>query len=281
MGSEKQSVNFSNKKRCMDVWNEVAPRYHKKWAGPATGPFGCTQEMLHLVGIKPGNRVLDVACGTGAVTAELVKLVGNDGHIVGADMSKTALSIAKQNSVTSSNLDFINCDAETVKFTHTFDAVTCQFGVFFFPDAPAALLNLKSVIEDGGKLGIVVHGQNTPYYTCFIEEITRWIPDYVKPGMPALDRYSQITPLYDLVSDAGFKDIIVKDITYEFSPGDFMSYWDGYIQYIAKPYREKIESLSDAEKTKLQEAIRNRTIPYTKNNTITFPWQVLILAATV
>lgn len=265
----------------MNIWNEVAPRYHKRWIDPTIGPFSCASKMLELISIKGGEHVLDVACGTGSVILQLIKLVGTQGYVVGVDMSQTALNIAKQTNMVLPNLDFVNGDAETVKFTHLFDAVTCQFGIFFFPDAPAALSNLKSVIKEGGRLGIVVHGKNTPYYTCFIEEIVRYIPDFYRSDMPPLDRYAQREPLHKLVRDAGFTDIIIKDVTYTFSPGDFTSYWKNYTQYLAKPYQQKIESLTETERDNLRESIRRRTAQYTKGNIIEFPWQVLILGATV
>ncbi|MXX20369.1 MAG: methyltransferase domain-containing protein [Cenarchaeum sp. SB0665_bin_23] len=265
----------------MDIWNEVAPRYHKKWIKPKAAPFNCTSEMLHMLNIRRGDYVLDVACGTGSAITELMKLVGTHGCVVGVDMSWAALNIARQGNPALSNLGFVNGDAETVKFARVFDAITCQFGIFFFPDAPAALLNLKKVLKESGRLGIAVHGQDTPYHTCFIKEVTRYIPDYYKPDMLPLDRYSQIESLYDLVKDAGFADITIRDVTYTFSPGNFTSYWENYIQYIAEPYRQKIESLSDTERTSLQESIRYKTIQYIKDDIIEFPWQVLILGAIV
>ena len=47
------------------VWNEVAPYYHKRWAKNEIGPFNVTKELVKSAKIKPGQRVLDLACGTG------------------------------------------------------------------------------------------------------------------------------------------------------------------------------------------------------------------------
>jgi len=59
----------------MTIWNEVAPRYHKRWASEDKGPFASTKELVDLVGIKKGNKVLDVACGTGVVTKKLTQKI--------------------------------------------------------------------------------------------------------------------------------------------------------------------------------------------------------------
>lgn len=267
----------------MGIWNEVAPRYHKKWAGPGAGAFGCTGEMLRMVGVGPGSAVLDVACGTGAVTFRLAEVVGEQGRVVGVDASMTALGLAKNAacSAASSSVDFVNADAETVKFGGLFDAATCQFGVFFFPDAPAALQNIRRLIKRDGRLGVVVHGKDTPYHTCFTEEVERFIPNYFEPGMPAMDRYSSKQSLGELVAGAGFVGIQIRDATYRYSPGDFASYWNGYVEYVAEPYRKKIENLPGAVRERMRRAVQKRALPYTKNGTVEFPWQVLILTATV
>ncbi len=56
------------KQRNMKIWNEVAPRYHKRWASVSVGPFQSTAKLIELVNINKGNTVLDLACGTGVVT---------------------------------------------------------------------------------------------------------------------------------------------------------------------------------------------------------------------
>ena len=64
------------KQRNIKIWNEVAPRYHKRWASVSKGPFQSTTKLIDLVKINKGNTVLDLACGTGVVTKKLeIKLV--------------------------------------------------------------------------------------------------------------------------------------------------------------------------------------------------------------
>ena len=61
------------KKRNITIWNEVAPRYHKRWASVSQGPFASTSKLVQLLDITKGDRVFDLACGTGVVTKKLVK----------------------------------------------------------------------------------------------------------------------------------------------------------------------------------------------------------------
>src|SRR5574338_207997 len=130
------------KKRMITTWNEVAPRYHKRWAGKGVGPFQSTQKLVQMAKIKPGNLVLDLACGTGAVTQLVLRKVGKSGRVIGIDSSKTALTIAKK-SIRAKNVDFAVFDAESFGFNCKFDVVTCQYALFFFPHATKALVNIK------------------------------------------------------------------------------------------------------------------------------------------
>lgn len=276
-------MNPSEYKRSnIAVWNEVAPRYHRRWVRPGTGPFGCAGAMLDMVNVRAGNAALDMACGTGAVSRQLSARVGESGRVVGVDASPRALRIARGWTENSHNLDFVNADAETVSFGRRFDIVTCQYGLFFFPDASRALRNMRESMTDRGRLGIVVHGtrEKVPYHGCMIREAVRFIPDYIPPGAPALDRYSERGPLRDVVEGAGFTDVSIREATFRYSPGDFGAYWRNYVRYVARPLREKIASLSRRRRAEFREAVRHGTVPYTGDDgTIDFPWQVLILAA--
>lgn len=263
------------------AWNEVAPRYHKKWVGPQIGPWGCTDAMLDLVDVQKGHSILDVACGTGAVISGLLKRVGSSGRIIGVDSSIKALSMAQGRTKLESNVDYIHGDVENVWFTQKFDITTCQFGLFFFYNAPEALKNIHRMTTDGGKLAVVVHGtlDEVPYHGCVIKAATRFIPDYFAPGAPSMDRYSDKKSLYRVVRDAGYKNITIQKITYRYSPGDYDAYWQGYITYISRLQRQKIESLGK-RLGRFRSEVQKAAAPYTDSNgIIDFPWQVLILGA--
>ena len=70
-------INSNYKQRNMKIWNEVAPRYHKRWASVNKGPFQSTKKLINLVNIEKENFVLDVACGTGVVTKQIQKKLVN------------------------------------------------------------------------------------------------------------------------------------------------------------------------------------------------------------
>ena len=275
-------IHSEYKQRNMKIWNEVAPRYHKRWTSVNKGPFQSTKKLIELIKINKNNRVLDVACGTGVVTKEIQKKVGKLGYTVGIDTSTTAIKIAKKWNNKKKNLDFINIDAENFTFSKKFDIVTCQYALFFFPNAQKALKNMKKSLKKTGKIGISVHGSknNVPFFSSILDSATKYIPDYVPPGTPNLDRFGTKSTLRTEVSKAGFSKIVVKEFVFNYSPGKFEDYWENYIKYIAKPLKEKLNALEYSKRKEFKKLVKEKTIQYTnKNGKITFPWQILILTA--
>jgi ubiquinone/menaquinone biosynthesis C-methylase UbiE len=266
----------------MTIWNEVAPRYHKRWASVNQGPFQSTSKLIESLNIKKASTVLDLACGTGVVTKKIRNKIGDSGYVVGIDTSTTAIKIAKKWNKDKENVNFVNVDAEKFSFSKKFDVITCQYALFFFPNAQKALKNMRNSLKKSGKIGISVHGkkENVPFFSSILDSVTKFIPDYIPPDSPDLDRFGTKSSLSNEIKKAKFSNILVKEFVFHFSPGKFEDYWQNYIKYIAKPLKEKLNALEYSKKKELKQLVKEKTIQYTKKNgKILFPWQVLILTA--
>lgn len=280
-----KKTNFNSieyKKRIIKTWNEIAPRYHKKWAKYNTGPFKSTKKLVSLANIHRKQKVLDVACGTGAVTKQILKHVSSNGQVIGIDNSLTAIKIAKKWNNTHTNANFVLADAEQIAFNEKFDAVTCQYALFFFPNANKVLQNIQHCLKKNGTITLSVHGDknSVPYFSSILDAVTKFIPDYIPPGTPSLDRFGTKSNLQKILSKAGFINIRVKQYCFRYNPGTFTNYWADYLHYLAKPLKDKIYKLTTQQRKELRKAIRKNTTPYTKkNNQIVFPWKVLIATA--
>lgn len=270
------------KKRLIKTWDEIALRYHKRWAKKCTGPFQSTAKLVKMTRIGKGGKVLDLACGTGAVTKKILAETGKDGHVIGVDSSTTAIKIAKRWVSARPNIDFVVSDAETLHFNEKFDAVTCHYALFFFPNAHKVLQNAKRCLRKNGTLALAVHGagNTVPYFSSILNIVTKFIPDYLPLGTPDLDRFGTKNKLKAAIMNAGFTNIRIKEFTFSYSPGTFSRYWGDYLKYLAKPLKEKINNLPHAKRKQMRCQIRQKTLPYTKGEKITFPWKVLILTAT-
>jgi len=249
---KKESKNTKYKQRNILVWNEVAPFYHKRWARKEIGPFNVTNELIKLSKIKSGDNVLDLACGTGLVTKKITTKVGVSGKVFAVDTSKTALNIAKKWVGKKKNVHFILGDAETIEFKTKFDVITCQYALFFFPNAQKVLKNLKKNIKQNGIITMCVHSKtNVPYFDSILNPVKKFIPDYL-PKYPELDRFGTKDSFKQVFSKAGYEKIIVKKLLFQYTPGVFSDYWNNYKKYLSKPLKEKFNKLSIHQKSNLR-----------------------------
>ncbi len=102
---------------------------------------------------KPGERVLDVGCGSGATTFAFAKAVAPDGFALGLDVSDPMLSQARAFAPKGLPLDFVLADATVHPFEPaSFDLLASRFGVMFFADPIASFTNLRRALKPTGRL---------------------------------------------------------------------------------------------------------------------------------
>ena len=117
--------------------------------------------VVALADPRSGERVLDVACGTGVATRLVAQQVGRTGKVVGLDlkpgMLAGAAAIAASEPPTSASITWQEASATRMPFPDAaFDIACCQLGLGFFPDRPAALREMHRVLVPGGRLGLMV-----------------------------------------------------------------------------------------------------------------------------
>jgi len=131
--------------------------------------------------IQPGQRVLDVACGTGVLAREIASRIGMARHIVGIDRSPGMIAVARQLAPT---VEWREGLAESLPFPdQSFDAVVSQFGLMFFTDRRQALREMLRVLAPGGRLAVAVWDSldNIPAYASEVALLER------VAGRPAAD----------------------------------------------------------------------------------------------
>jgi ubiquinone/menaquinone biosynthesis C-methylase UbiE len=268
------------KKRIIATWNEFAPKYHSEWASKNMGPFKSTTKLVKISGIKMGDLVLDLACGTGVVTRKISSKIGNSGKVIGVDISPGPIKIAKK-WITKKNVKFVVTDVEKMKFSEEFDAVTCQYGLMFFPNVQLVLRKVRGFLKKGGKITVVVHGskKTAPYFSCISNEVLKFIPDFLPVGTPTVHRFGTKNLLKVEFEKAGFKEINIYEFNFEYRPGTFKDYWRDYFTNLTTPLKKKFKSLETRQFVAMKKKIEKNTKTFTKNRKIIFPWNVLILTA--
>ena len=110
--------------------------------------------VVEAAKIEPGERVLDVACGTGVLAREAARRVGNDGSVAGLDASAGMLAVATQ---LTPGIKWREGRAESLPYDDEgFDAVISQFGLMFFGDRSEAIREMMRVLATGGRLAVAV-----------------------------------------------------------------------------------------------------------------------------
>src|SRR5260370_25850928 len=112
------------------------------------------RSLVETAALRPGERVLDVACGTGVVTRLAAKRVGAGGKVVGLDLNAGMLEVARSRAPA---IEWREGSATELPLPDAaFDAVLCQQGLQFFPDRPAALREMRRVLVPGRRLALSV-----------------------------------------------------------------------------------------------------------------------------
>ncbi len=115
------------------------------------------QRMLDAAEVGTGERVLDVACGTGVLARAAMARVGFSGYVAGVDPGRGMLAVARE---LEPHCHWREGVAEAIPFAdHGFDALLCQFGLMFFSDRPQALREMARELRPGGKLALAVWDQ--------------------------------------------------------------------------------------------------------------------------
>ncbi len=260
-------------------WNTVAPGYHSDWASKERGPFRSTAELIKAADIRSDDYVLDVACGTGAVSMHAARLLGPSGTLVGIDFSRGALGIAKSSVPTG---HFAEMDAENIGFDVKFDRIVCQYALMFFPDPVRVLSQLWALLKkDDGKLAVAVHGmpEGVPYFSTVMEPVLRHIPDIRPEGAPTVHRFGNKADLQKVIASAGFSKISIEEFVFECEAGTFEEYWSDYMSTTANSIRATIEGRGLGVVSAIKAEAEEKARKFMKGGRIRFPWQVLIATA--
>lgn len=130
-------------------------------------------KVANATQIQPGQRVLDVGCGTGILAREIASRIGSVGRVVGIDPSPGMLAVAKQLAPV---VEWREGVAESLPFAdQSFDAVVSQFALMFFADRRQALREMLRVLTPGGRLAVAVWDSldNIPAYASEVAILER------------------------------------------------------------------------------------------------------------
>lgn len=241
-------------------WVAEADRYDTMSA-----PFG--EALLDAAGLRAGDRVLDVGCGNGWVTLEAARRVQPGGSVVGADVSRPMLGLARERAAAAGvgSVELLEADAQVHAFGERFDALVSRFGLLFFEDPGAAFSNLAGALRPGGRIAftawqglmqsewILVPGAAASVHV--------GMPEGIEPGAPGPFGLADPDRTRELLERAGFEGVAIEDVTRPMRIGDDVDDAIGFIRSMPL-VRGLLEGAPAEQAAAAIDAAREALVPY-------------------
>ena len=242
--------------------------------------------LVELAHPCPGERVVDIACGTGIVARIAAARVGPTGAVAGVDLNPGMLSVAQSATTTNSRLGapihWHEASADKLPLPDgSIDIVYCQLGLQFFADRAAALREMRRVLGAEGRLALMVWRgiRESPGFNALAEILERNIGQAAAAIMRAPFALSDAGELAQLVGAAGFRGVRVQQ---RVGAVKFPSIKQFVLSYVAgSPLAGPVAQANDAAREKLISDAKNALSNYTSNGELTFPIAAHLLAANV
>jgi len=168
---------------------------------------------LAFADAQPGERVLDVGCGTGTTTYAFAKAVGPGGSVTGIDISRPMLAAARARGT---GANFREGDASTQLFHPTHDLVFSRFGVMFFDDPDVAFANIRKALAPQGRLAFVCWRdvKENLWASLPIAAARPLLPpqEPMDPTAPGPFAFADSQRLEGILSKAGYRDIRIEKL---------------------------------------------------------------------
>jgi len=206
------------KSRELQSWTSVAPgwRKHDKRLTEAFGVV--SQALLEKAGVKEGDAVLDVACGTGEPAIPAAVRVGAKGRVVAIDFVARMVDFAREKAGAAGlrNIEFRVTDGEQLDLpAATFDAATMRWGLMFMPAPVACLQHIHRALKRGARLALTTWAvpDRNPWASVALRVLTKYVelPPPV-PGQTGIFAFADPDHIRRTMAAAGFIDIVVEDL---------------------------------------------------------------------
>jgi len=232
-----------------------AENYQRYFVTSIGGPLA--EDLIEAADIQAGERVLDIACGTGVVTRLAAERVGASGTAAGLDAHPGMLAVARASTPSGVSIDWYEAGAEAMPLPDdSFDVVLCQMGLQFMSNKPAALREMRRVLDRGGRVYVTVPGPTPPLFAMLTEALERHIGPQAAGFCEAVFSLHDAADMTNLLRDGGFReiDVQVKPKSLRLpAPADFL--W----QYLySTPLAEPVSKVGAEQRAALEREVCSR-----------------------
>ncbi|WP_372790647.1 class I SAM-dependent methyltransferase [Paraconexibacter sp.] len=249
------------------MWAAVAPGWRTYADHVEEQGAPVTEAMIAAAAPQPGDRILELACGAGAVGLEAAPLVGPDGTVVLSDVVPEMTAIAAErardrgvHNVTTKVLDLEAIDEPD----SSYDVVLCRHGLMLVVDPAAAAAEIRRVLRPGGRAVVAVWGprDRNPWLTELFEAVGAHLGAPVPPpGIPQPFSLDDAERLASVLRDGGLADVRTSEVAVVMRSPSFDHWWEGRAA-LAGPLAKVLAGLPPATVGAMQDTARPRVAAY-------------------
>jgi ubiquinone/menaquinone biosynthesis C-methylase UbiE len=257
------------------------PENYERYLVPSIfGPWA--RDLVEIAALRPGERVLDIACGTGIVARTAARKLGGKGSVVGLDLSAPMLATARAAAVEEGLvIEWWEGSATKLPLTDAaFEVVFCQQGLQFFPDRPTSLREMYRVLSPSGRLVLSIWTgiDKSPGFAVLASSLARHIgPEAGRLMTAGPFGLSDAEELRAMIAEAGFEAVTihptVKILRYPSPEAFVLRYAAG--SALAGPIAEA----GDDARAVLLAEVGAALQPYVEAGTLAFPIESNIVVA--
>ena len=240
----------------------------------------CAEELVAAAGVSPGDRVLDVACGTGVVARTAATRSGTAANVTGTDVNSAMLEAAARFAAEAglADITWLECDAAAMPLPDAaFDVVLCQQGLQFMPDKARAMAEMARVMKPDGRLALSVWKTRAPIGAAFATVLDRHFGAGTTAPWELIYSLGDRNYLHDLAKGAGLRQAhIALDVKFARHP-EPEAFITGAIA--GSPIAETMADLPEAEHTRLIKEIVAELADFHDDDGLASPAQCLTLTA--
>lgn len=257
-------------------------KWHKQLAD-FTVPV--TAALLAAAQLRPGMRVLDLASGVGDPALSEAAAVAPGGEVTATDLNAAMLAFieaqARQRHIT--NIHFRQASVESLPFPDaTFDAITCRFGIMFFPDLNQSLRECLRVLKAKSRVTFVAWGRREQAFFATTGGILMKFVDLPKPDpdAPNIAMFGERGRMRAALESAGFVNAAEEHRTVEGRwKGTAEEYWQQFSE-VAAPFRVLLHQLTPEIKSQAVHAIKSALTNFQQGPELVLPLEIVIGTAT-
>ena len=262
-------------------WDAAAAPWLKAEAGLESAHQIVLYGIMRRAELRPGQRVLDIGCGTGASLLAAADAVGESGHVTGVDIAPPLADRARER--VPANVDVLVGDAGTLEHDRPFEAAVSSFGTMFFSDTPSAFSTIRKAVQPGARFVFSAYGPppKNPWFTVPRASVEAQVGPLPKPdpAAPGPFRFADADKATSAIQSSGW-DVNVETEALNLRTRQSAAGLADMHLLIAEAMMLANHEITDNDRNAIRNNMRNGFEEFGTDNAVEVPAEVHFFTAT-